>query len=43
MRGAYGTVVERPEGKKPLRKPRHRWEDNIKNDIQEIGKERRVD
>ena len=27
----------RPEGKKPLRRPRRRWEDNIKMDLQEVG------
>ena len=26
------------EGKKPLRRPRHRWEDNIKMDLQELGR-----
>jgi hypothetical protein len=30
-------LVRRPEGKKPLRRPRHRWEDNIKMDLQEVG------
>jgi len=29
--------VGKPEGKKPLGKPRRRWEDNIKMDIQEVG------
>jgi hypothetical protein len=28
-RDAYGVLVERPEGKKPLERPRHRWVDNI--------------
>ena len=27
----------KPEGKRPLGKPRHRWEDNIKMDLQEVG------
>jgi ribosome biogenesis protein Nip4 len=27
----------KPEGKRPLRRPRHRWEDNIKMDLQEVG------
>jgi hypothetical protein len=27
----------KPEGKKPLGRPRHRWEDNIKMDLQEVG------
>ena len=29
-RGAYGVLVGRPEGKRPVGTPRHRWEDNIK-------------
>jgi hypothetical protein len=31
------VLVERPEGKRPLGRPRHRWEDNIKLDLREIG------
>ena len=34
-RGAYRVLVRRPEGKRPLGRPRHRWEDNIKMDLQE--------
>jgi hypothetical protein len=30
-RGAYKILVGRPQGKRPLRRPRRRWEDNIKN------------
>jgi hypothetical protein len=30
-------LVGKPEGKRPLRRPRHRWVDNIKIDIREIG------
>jgi hypothetical protein len=30
-------LVERPERKRPLRRPRRRWEDNIKLDLREIG------
>jgi hypothetical protein len=30
--GVYRVLVREPEGKKPLRRPRHRWEDNIKKD-----------
>jgi hypothetical protein len=30
-------LVGRPEGKRPLGRPRHRWEDNIKIDLREIG------
>jgi hypothetical protein len=36
-RGAYRILVGRPDGKRPLERPRHRWEDNIKMDIQEVG------
>jgi hypothetical protein len=35
VRGAY-ILVERPEGRRPLGKPRRRWEDNIKMDLGEI-------
>jgi hypothetical protein len=34
-RNAYGILVEKPEGKKPLERPRHRWE-NIIMDLREI-------
>ena len=36
-RGAYRVLVGRPDGKGPLGRPRHRWEDNIKMDFQEVG------
>jgi len=36
-RGVYRDMVRKPEGKKPLGRPRHRWEDNIKMDLQEVG------
>jgi hypothetical protein len=36
-RGVYGVLVGRPEGKRPLGRPRHRWEDNIKMVLREIG------
>jgi hypothetical protein len=36
-RGVYRLLVGRPEGKRPLGRPRRRWEDNIKMDIREIG------
>ena len=36
-RGLYGVLVGKTEGKTPLRRPRHRWEDNIKMDLQEVG------
>jgi hypothetical protein len=35
--GAYRNFVRKPEGKKPLGRPRRRWEDNIKIDLQEGG------
>jgi hypothetical protein len=36
-RDAYCVLVEKPMGKRPLRKPRLRWEDNTKMDVQEVG------
>jgi hypothetical protein len=36
-RGVYRVLVGRPEGKRPLGRPRRRWEDNIKMDVREIG------
>ena len=35
-RGEYRVLVEKPEGKKRLLRLRHRWEDNIKMDIEEV-------
>jgi len=35
--GVYRLLVGKPEGKKPLGRPRHRWEDNIKMELQEVG------
>jgi len=32
-----GFLVGKPEGKRPLGRPRHRWEDNIKMDLQDVG------
>jgi hypothetical protein len=37
VRGAYNILVGRPEGRRPLGRPRRRWEDNIKLDLREIG------
>jgi hypothetical protein len=34
---AYMVSVEKPEGKRPLGRPRHRWVDNIKMDLREMG------
>ena len=36
-RGVYRVLVGKPEGKRPLGRPRHRWEDNIRMDLQEVG------
>ena len=36
-RDVYRVLVGKPEGKKPLGRPRLRWEDNIKMDLQEVG------
>ena len=36
-RGSYKVLVGKPEGKRPLGRPRRRWEDNIKSDLQEGG------
>ena len=36
-RVVYRVLVGKPEGKRPLGKPRRRWEDNIKMDLQEVG------
>jgi hypothetical protein len=37
VRGAYNILVGRPEGSRPLGRPRCSWEDNIKMDLREIG------
>jgi hypothetical protein len=36
-RKVYGVLLEKPEGKRPLVKPRRRWDDGIKMDLREIG------
>ena len=33
----YGVLVGKPEGKRPLGRPRRRWVDNIRMDLQEVG------
>jgi hypothetical protein len=33
----YSVLVGKPEGKRPPARPQHRWEDNIKMDLQEVG------
>jgi hypothetical protein len=35
--GAYKVLVGKPDGKRPLGRPRLRWEDNIKMDLREVG------
>jgi hypothetical protein len=37
VKGAYNILVGRPEGRRPLGRPRRRWEDNIKMDLRKIG------
>jgi hypothetical protein len=37
VRGAYNNLCGRPEGRRPLGRPRRRWEDNIKMDLRGIG------
>jgi hypothetical protein len=35
-RGAYSALVGKPEGRRPLGRPRHRWEDDIEMDLREV-------
>ena len=42
-RGVYRVLVGKPEGKRPLGRPRRRWEDNTKKDLQEMGWGHRLD
>jgi len=37
-RGVHRVLVGKPEGKRPLGRPRCRWENNIKMDLQEVGR-----
>ena len=37
-RVVHKVLVGKPEGKRPLGRPRHRWEDNIKMDLKEVGR-----
>jgi hypothetical protein len=37
MRNGYSSFVRKSEGKRPLGRPRRRWEDNIRVDLKEIG------
>jgi hypothetical protein len=36
-RGVHRVLVGKPEGKRPLGRPRDRWEDNIRMDLREVG------
>jgi hypothetical protein len=36
-RGVHRVLVSKPKGKRTLERPRRRWEDNIKKDLQEVG------
>jgi hypothetical protein len=36
-RGAYRALVGKPEGRRPLGRPRRKWEDNIRMDLREVG------
>jgi hypothetical protein len=36
-RGAYRILMGRPEGRRPLGRSKHRWEDNIEMDLEEVG------
>jgi len=36
-RGVYRVLVGKPEGQRPLGRPWHRWEDNVKIDLHEVG------
>jgi hypothetical protein len=40
-RGVHRVLVGKPEGKRPMGRPRRRWENNIKMDVQEVGGGRR--
>ena len=37
-RGVHKVLVGKPEGKRPLGRPRRRWEDSIKMDLQKVGR-----
>jgi hypothetical protein len=36
-RGMHSVLVGKPEGKRPMGRPRRRWEDDIRMDLQEVG------
>jgi len=37
LKGLYRVLVWKPEGKRPIGRPRGRWEDSIKTDLQAVG------
>ena len=37
-RGVHRVLVGKPEGKRPLGRPRRKWEDSVKMDLQEVGR-----
>jgi len=37
-RGVHRVLVGKPEGRRPIARPRRRWEDNIKMDLREVGR-----
>ena len=43
VRGVHMFTVEKPEGKRPLGRPSHRWDKNMKIDLQELGGGWRLD
>jgi len=43
MRGVYRILVGKPDGKRPLGRPRRRWEVNITMDLQGVGLEQAMD
>jgi hypothetical protein len=43
VRDYFKIFIGKPKGRRPLGRPRHRWEDNIRMDLRELGWERGVD
>ena len=37
-KGVYSVLVGKPDGRRPLGRPRRRWADNIRTDLQEVGR-----
>ena len=37
VKGVYRVLIRKPEGKRPLGRPKRRWVDNIRTDLQEVG------